>query len=51
MLRREWYCIIGNKNNYENGLAYMETIYGKLVYAGAWLSLMGHKLCAFVRLA
>ena len=32
--RRERYCIVGNKDNHENGWAYMETIYGRLVYAG-----------------
>ena len=30
----EWCCIIGNKDNHENGWAYMETIYGRLMYAG-----------------
>ena len=33
--RGEWYCTIGNKDGHENGWAYMETIYGRLVYAGA----------------
>ena len=33
---REWYCIIGNTDNRVNGLAYMETIFGYLVYNGSW---------------
>jgi len=33
--RGEWYCTIGNKDGHENGWAYMETIYDRLVYAGA----------------
>jgi len=33
--RGEYYCTIGNKDGRENGWAYMETIYGRLVYAGA----------------
>jgi len=33
--RDELYCIIGNKAGHENGWAFKETIYGKLVYAGA----------------